>query len=520
MHWLHDRVREHPHRVYLGTLERDYSFADISASTDAIAAHLVGLGVAPGDRVAAMLHNDPVSIAALLAIARCRAVWVPLNVQQRGEGLRYQLEHSEPRAVLAESDLVGTLLDCGADLSAVTIVSRAGHADTAAVHPTSLQAMFDADLAFRGDLPAATDLFAISYTSGTTGRPKGVLVTYRMLEFSARGALLTSRARDGDVFFVWEPLYHIGGAQLVAVPLLAAIRLAMVPRFSASRFWEQVKASRATHIHYLGGIPQILLNTPPTPAENSHEAHVAWGAGLPARDWAPFETRFGLSLHECYGMTEASSFTTCNHDGEPGSVGRVVPWLSLRIADPSGNTLPAGEPGEIVVSERLRGALFAGYYRNPEATAKALRNQELWTGDLGRVDAQGHLFFLGRTVDSLRVRGENISAWEVEHIVKGHPAVEDAAVIGVAADIGEQEMKLFVKCRPDAQLSAEALLAWLQPRLGGHQFPRYLVFVEQFDYTPSQRLMKHVLPRDVEHCRDTRPTPATRQALSHDTQTP
>jgi crotonobetaine/carnitine-CoA ligase len=184
-------------------------------------------------------------------------------------------------------------------------------------------------------------------------------------------------------------------------------------------------------------------------------------------------------------------------------VGQAVPWLAFRIADADGNTLPPGEAGEIVVRALEPGALLAGYYRNAAATGHALRNGELWTGDLGRVDESGNLFFVGRMTDSIRVRGENISAWEVEHVVKGHDAVEDAALVGVAAAVGEQEAKLFVKLRAGKHLSAEELASWLQPRLGRHQRPRYIAFVECFQYTPSQRLIKHVLPRQVDDCHDT-----------------
>ncbi len=489
--WLDQRVKDSPERTYLSDEERVYTFREIAWASDAIASHLTKCGVRLGDRVATLLHNGAVSMAAVLAIAKCGAVWVPVNVQQRGASLCYQLEHCAPAAVIVESELAQVVTESGGLPSHVPLVTRV-ELDRAA---------FSGER-FERARPAPGDLFAISYTSGTTGPPKGVRVTFRMLEYSARGAILTSMARDGDVFFVWEPLYHIGGAQLIAIPLLMEVKLAVVPRFSASRFWEQVSVCGATHIHYLGGIAQILLRTPHSDFETKHRVRVAWGAGLPAAEWAPFEQRFGVKVVECYGMTEASSFTTCNLLAVPGSVGQAVPWLSFRICDEQGRDAACGQTGEIVVAERMPGALFDGYYRDPEATARALSAGELRTGDLGRADAQANLFFVGRATDSLRIRGENVSAWEVEHVVKGHAAIEDAAVVGVAADVGEQEAKLFVKLRPGAELSADELASWLQPRLGKHQRPRYVVFVEDFQYTPSQRLIKHTLPRDIAKCYD------------------
>jgi crotonobetaine/carnitine-CoA ligase len=172
-----------------------------------------------------------------------------------------------------------------------------------------------------------------------------------------------------------------------------------------------------------------------------------------------------VQIRECYGMTEASSITTFNDRGLVGSVGRPVPWFSLELRDERDELVQAEECGEIVVGPRSGGALFAGYFRDPEATAKAIRGGMLYTGDLGMLDAGGNLSFLGRMTDSVRCRGENVSAWEVERVVVEHPAVEDCAVIGVVAEIGEQDVKLFVKAKPGEEIDPPSLTAWLGRRL-------------------------------------------------------
>jgi len=164
--------------------------------------------------------------------------------------------------------------------------------------------------------------------------------------------------------------------------------------------------------------------------------------------------------------------------------------------------VPHGERGEIVVRTSRPDALFSGYFRNPEATARALRGGALFTGDLGELDEEGNLVFLGRLTDSVRCRGENVSAWEVERVVAAHQAVEDCAMIGVAAEIGEQEIKLFVKPKPGMTLDPAALSAWLGAQLAPYQNPRYIALVDEFERTPSQRIMKHVLSRDVAVCWD------------------
>ncbi|WP_372399514.1 AMP-binding protein [Azospirillum sp. HJ39] len=469
----------------VGTLDRQ---------SDSMAAELRRMGLLPGDRVALMLRNSPAVLSTLFGLAKAGLVWVPINAQQRGDGLRYILEHSDPAAVLADADLVPVIADCGADLSGKPLVVAGADASAASLR---LEPMLETDARFEGARPGPDDLFAIMYTSGTTGRPKGAQVTHRMMRLAGEAVARVSAARDGDVLFVWEPLYHIGGAQMIVLPLIRKVSLAMVDRFSASRFWDQVREYGATHIHYLGGILQILLKQPPCPRDRDHPVRIAWGGGCPKETWTPFEERFGVQIRECYGMTEASSITTCNDEGTVGAVGRPMPWFTVDLLDEAGSPVPQGERGEIVVRTGLPGALFAGYFRNPEATARALRDGAMHTGDLGSLLPDGTLLFHGRMTDSMRCKGENVSAWEIEHIAATHPAIEDCAVIGVKAEIGEQDIKLFVKPKAGATVDVPALSDWLGHRLAPYQNPRYIALVEEFERTPSQRIMKHRLPPAV-----------------------
>ena len=468
------------------------TFGALAAQAHAFASALRRLGVARGDRIAVMLRNSPAALAVAFGLARAGAIWVPVNVQQRGEGLRYILNHSEPRLVIAESDLVGTIRECGANLRGPVIA-----------HGGELATLLVGAADFSEPPPAARDCFAICYTSGTTGEPKGVLLTHAMLRFAGEAATLVSAARDGDVLFLWEPLSHIGGMQLLVLPLIRRVTLAMVARFSASRFWQEVIANGATHIHYLGGILQILLKQPAGSLDRGHGVRIAWGGGCAAEVWRPFEERFGVEIRECYGMTEASSITTYNDTRTVGAVGRPVPWLAVELRDGEGRRVsePGGR-GEIVVQALKPAALFSGYYRNPAASARALRAGALHTGDLGSFDAEGNLLFLGRLTDSVRCRGENVSAWEVERVAAAHPAVEDCAMIGVAADIGEQDIKLFVQPRSGEAIEPAAVSAWLGRRLAAYQNPRYIAVVAGFERTPSQRIMKHKLSRALDDCWD------------------
>jgi len=476
-------------------------FEGLARAARSFARGLRDLGVARGDRVAVMLRNSPETLAVLFGLARAGAVWVPVNVQLRGEGLRYILEHAEPRLVIADADLAATVRGCGAALRDLPLLTL-GEPEA----PLRLEALLERGASFAEPLPRAEDPFAIMYTSGTTGKPKGVIVTHRMLRLAGEAAALVSAARDGDVLLMWEPLYHIGGAQLLVLPLIREATLAMIERFSASHFWQQAREYGATHIHFLGGILQILLKQPPSPLDRKHGVRIAWGGGCPKDVWRPFMERFGVEIRECYGMTEACSITTYNDTGVVGAVGRPVPWFTVELrredGREDGRPASAGGRGEIVVRTSRPGALFPGYFRNPDASAAALKEGALLTGDLGSFDRDGNLVFHGRLGDNVRTKGENVTAWEVEHVAAAHPAVEDCAMIGVTADAGEADIKLFLKLKPGARIDFAELSAWLGERLAPYQNPRYLALVDDFERTPSQRIMKHRLPRDTRGCWD------------------
>jgi crotonobetaine/carnitine-CoA ligase len=323
-----------------------------------------------------------------------------------------------------------------------------------------------------------------------------VLLTERMLLASAVAAGLVCDAEDGDAFLVWEPLVHIGGAQLIPLALIKRIRLVIVERFSASRFWDQIRAGRVTKLHYLGGIIDILLKRPESPDDRTHPVKLAFGAGCRPSAWRRFEERFGIPVREVYGLTEASSFTTVNRDGVVGSIGRPLPGFEVALLDGAGSPVPDGRPGEIVLRPREAGLLTGGYLGDPEATAALFRDGALRTGDLATRDPAGNLFYKGRLRDSIRRRGVLISAWEVEAAINAHPEVSECAVVGVPAEIGEEEILAFVLAKGPAAPKPEELADWCARHLAKAQIPRFWCPIDSFPRTPSHRIDKRILPRD------------------------
>ncbi|MFK4719296.1 acyl-coenzyme A synthetase/AMP-(fatty) acid ligase [Bradyrhizobium niftali] len=369
------------------------TFARLKKQSTTFAAELRLRGVQPGDRVAVMMRNSRLSLPVLFGIARAGAVWVPVNAQQKGEGLRYILDHSKPRMVVCDREFHPTIVDCGAEISSDALITIGEPYDE-----HSLETILQKKLGFADARLEADDLFAIMYTSGTTGRPKGVLVTHGMLRLAGEAVRILTAMKPGDVFFVWEPLFHIGGAQLITLPIIEDVTLAMIDRFSASAFWSQVRSAGATHIHYLGGILQLLLKQPESHLDRQHSVRIAWGGGCPRDVWPKFRDRFGVEIREC----------------------------------------------------------------------KALVVGALRTADRGISDTEGNLSFHGDITDSIRCKGEDVSAWRLEQVVANHPALNDCAMIGGVAKRHPDDWCMFI----DSGEVARLILAQLGAAFAGWQAER------------------------------------------------
>lgn len=498
---LEQLARDHPAHVFCRHRGLCLTAGDIDARANRIANGLTAQGLRPGDRVGLMLDHHPDHVVAVFALAKAGLVRVSINAHFKGPALEHMLGHAAPQAIIADyshqaqlrPELAKTPITCviwrgqpGPPSPALRFENLLAHPDAA---PPTHQ-------------PGWNDILAINYTSGTTGAPKGALRTDKQLRAGPVAYRPLADMRPGDVFLNWEPIYHAGGFAILVAALMVPVTLEMLDRFSASQYWDQIRAAGATQIHFIGGILPILLKQPPGAADRTHKVRVAWGGGCPVDVWRPFEQRYGVRIHEGYGISEIANFVTINIDGKLGAVGRPVPYYDVKLCDDAGMEVPAGETGEILIRGREPGLAFKGYFRDPTASADAMQDDWFKTGDLGRFDAEGYLYFIGRKKDSMRRRGVNISAWEVERVIGEHEAVLECALIGVPSGLGDDDLKLFVRLRPGMALEALALVKWCELRMPYFHIPRYIAFLDEFPKTPSERIRKGELSRALDDCFD------------------
>lgn len=508
--WLEKRASETPSEVFGIYEDVDITYGAMEKKVNLLANGLLKHGFKRGDRIAIMIPNHPNFVYSVLAFAKIGLVYIPLNNGLKGANLDILLQLSTPKAIIGdvaykqvlEESLERVKLDC------IEMILLHGGSERFNTDVTRQIAFEDLELGVPDTPPetegtAPDDLLALAFTSGTTGVPKGIPLTDRMLRTCALSASRISDAKPGEIMLMWESFCHIGGVQMIYVCMIYGAKLALLPKFSASKFWDQARHYKATRIHYLGSVLQILLKQPPRADDRDHQVQYAWGAGSTPEIWEAFEGRFGVKIRETYGMTECSSITTINTYGKIGSIGKAVDHFEVRVVDENGVPVPPNVIGEIQVRAKQPGLTLKEYYNNPEATQKAiLPDGWFCTGDMAYCDEEEFYFFKGRSKDSLRHNGENVSAWEVEHIIDEHPDVEECAVIGVQGDI-DDDLKLFIKRAaghegPDPQ----ELIEWCQSRLAKYQIPRYIAFVDEFEKTPSQRTKKANLSKSTDDCWD------------------
>ncbi|WP_108660613.1 AMP-binding protein [Acuticoccus kandeliae] len=497
-HWRH-RAETDPAHVYCTFAGRAWTIDAMDRHSNRIANGLAArLDAGPGTRVALMLPNDPDHVGAIFGLAKAGMVRIPVNVNLRGPALAFLFDRFAPRALIADIAYREALAPVLAEHPEVDIVWRDG---TAACPFAALLAAAP-DSAPEVEV-APDDIIAITPSSGTTGEPKGVLKTDLSLRAGPLGIFALTDADRGDVLLHWEPLYHGAGVAVLIAAAMRPLTLAMVPQFSASRFWSDVRENGVTLIHYLGGVLPIVLSRPPSPAERDHKVRMAWGGGCSQAVAEEFTARTGVPMREGYGLSEMTTFVTVSDGATPtGSCGRPLPFYETRLRPVSDDAPEPPDLGELLVHPLHPLLAFRGYDGRPNSVEEMVTDGWFSTGDLMRRDAAGNLTYAGRLKDSVRRRGVNISAWEVERVFQQLPEVEECALIGVESAFGDDDLKMFVKPAEGVTIDPAALIERVSADLPYFQVPRYLAVIADFDKTPTQRIIKAGLSRATDDCFD------------------
>jgi crotonobetaine/carnitine-CoA ligase len=496
-----------PSKVFLDFLGETCTFADVDRLSDELALGLLDLGVEPGQPVASILDNTIDAVTVWLAVNKIGAISAPVNTAFRGAFLRAQLADCTARVVIAEGEYAERVAAVADGLPCLThLFSRGGE-------PPSLAgpvvcAPLDA-LRARGDgvieaQITPDQLAMLVYTSGTTGASKGCMIPHNMACNMGWNAVLTRGYGPDEVLWSPLPLFHLNAiAVSVVTGLIAQCRVAIAPRFSVSQFWPEVERSGATVVSLLGSMASLIADAPDSDAARRCRGQLRRvnAAPFPPSVVDKWRDRFGLKTGGAgaYGMTEAATISGLRGDeppGPPGSSGRVGRDFDVRIFDDNDNEQPAGTAGEIVCRPLRPNIMFQGYWNRPADTVKAWRNLWFHTGDLGRLDEDGFLYFVDRKKDYIRRRGENISTYEMEAVFRQHPAILDVAVHAVLSPMGEDEVKVTAEIIPGAEITEEALCRWSIERVPYFAVPLYVEFRETLPRSATGKVLKDELRKD------------------------
>jgi long-chain acyl-CoA synthetase len=487
---LRTQAQRHPDQPFVLWKDQALTYGEFDARTDEIAAGLAELGVKPGDVVSVMLPNCIAFLEAWWGILKAGGVFGPVNPTYAPPEAAYVIDHSEAVAVVtgqAGVELLSGVRDQMTGLRHVICIDDCGAADLS----------FSSLLA--GGTPPAVgrepgDLAHILYTSGTTGKPKGAMLTHRNVLADTAMAAELLPLQPGDRLGLILPLFH-ANAQIatITVPMMVGGETVMWERFSAKTFWKTVDELKPVSISAVPTILATLLEAPGAEdASKSSLRYVICGAAPLSRELLDtFESKFDIRILEGYGLTESTCVSSLNpYYGlrKPGSIGLPVRGQDMRIRREDGADADVGERGEIV----LRGPnIMAGYLKNPEATADTIREGGwMYTGDIGIMDEDGYFFIVDRTKDMIIRGGENIYPREIEEVLYEHSGILECAVIGIPHEVRGEEVLAVVSAKPGVELDAEEVRAFAAERLARFKVPARVEVTGELPKTATGKISK------------------------------
>jgi crotonobetaine/carnitine-CoA ligase len=494
---LEDKAAMNAGKVALITAQEQITYDQLDACVNRVGNALAAMGIQEDDKVCIMLPNIPEFLYVWWGNAKLGGVTVPLNTALKGEGLAYIINHSDTETIVLDHRYLPALEDIRTGLHRLKRVIVLGPQGKPVLKLPAQAIDFGELLTAPATSPIkevwSDDIDSIMYTSGTTGLPKGVIHRHSRCYGGFVLPIMTDYTAE-DVVYNTLPLFHIGGQNMVWMALVSDTTVVMAERFSASRFWDDVRQYGATFTLFLGAMIPILHKRPPLPADGDNPLRIALSAAAPRTIWDAFERRFNVKIVELYSQTEGGFLinTEAQKEGKVGSMGKPGAAFEMQVVDNNDRELPPGEVGELIYRP-TGGAALTEYYKHPEATAEKTRGGWIHSGDLAYKDKDGYFFFVDRKSDFMRRRGENISSFEVEKIVNGHPKVLESAAYAIPSELGEDEVMLAIVLQPGERLEVQELMQYCERHMAYFMIPRYVRFVAALPKTGTERTMKYQL---------------------------
>jgi len=500
---LAGQAQEIPDAVYIMAGTEHISYGRTNEITNAYAAGLKAAGIGHGDTVAVFMESCPDFLFVAFAANKLGAVWVPTNTDYKGEWLRSSLQGSRARLLVCDANLLPRVAELGAGLPFERIYVRGTPAE--AVQDLATIPLGELVHEGAGEPEGAAvcygDTAAVLWTSGTTGRAKGVMQSHNAWINGAQAGARNSGIRQGDILYNCLPMYNSAAwVGTIYRALVCGVPFGLDPNFSVQSFWDRTRFYGATMTLTLGAMHIFLWQVPERPDDADNPIRSAQMIPMPEEIIDPFRKRFGIeAIDQGYGQSEVLGITFRSNDGrrswKANCLGEVVPGIDLKLLDANDCAVGPDEVGEFCVRPTEPHTIFNGYFNDPEATLAACRNLWYHTGDLGRRDADGAYFFVDRKADFIRFKGRNVSSFAVEAAVAAHPGVARVAAHGVTSEELEQEaeIKICVVLRPGEQVTPEALARFVNDTAPYFFVPRYIEFVDELPQTPTGRVQKYKL---------------------------
>jgi len=494
---LERQIAQYGNRAFFYFKDREFGYQDFDEAACRVACGLQKMGIGKGDKVAIMLDNCPEYLFLWFALSKLGSVEVPINTAHKGDLLTYMLNQSESCLMVMDSkylDRVKPILDKTPNITNIVVHDTLRKGMPKLVKSVADWAhIIDNDGKYDEVEVLWSDPFTIMYTSGTTGPSKGSLMPHNYALFMGEVVIEACEYDESDCLYNALPLFH-GNAQVLSLmpALMSGARMVLAERFSASRFWDDIKHYECTEFNYVGSILPILLKAEPRPDDADNPLRLFFGGGAPPDLFEAIERRFGATIIEAYGMSEMGlPLMNTLEERKPSTCGKPHPDYQVKVVNDDGLELGPDMPGELLIRPIKPYSILLEYYRMPEKTVEAWRDMWFHTGDYLYYDEDGYFHFVDRKKDALRRRGENISSQEVEKVINSHPAVMESAAVAAKSELGEDEVLVCLTLKPGKSLAPVELIAYCEEHMAYFMIPQYLRFMEALPKTPTERVKKY-----------------------------